>query len=157
MFVKHAWLTFYYGLARTRVQRYFIHFMQFTAAAFGISSVLVVVLQCIPLNHVWRKNILPNEEGDARCINLIDFFYFNSIFMIVNDVVMYMMPMWLLWKVDMLRGHRMGVYALFCVGGLYVPSDFLTPSSTYTSQGRSRKYISPCGCIWGGHVTRHLR
>lgn len=118
MLVKHAWLTFYYGLARSRAQRYFIHFMQFVAASFGISSVLVILLQCIPLNLVWKQGLDPDEESSGQCINLIAFFYANSIIMIVNDLVLYLMPMWLLRNVDMLRGHRMSIYALFAVGGL---------------------------------------
>lgn len=120
MFVKHAWLTFYYGLARSRTQRYFIHFMQFTAAAFGISSVLVVVLQCIPLRYVWQKDLAPPVEDSAQCINLVAFFYANAIIMIVNDVVMYLIPMFLLRDVDMLKPYRWGIYALFGIGGLYV-------------------------------------
>jgi hypothetical protein len=119
MFVKLAWLTFYYGLARTRGQRYFLHFMQFTAVGFGLSSVLVIVLQCIPLDHVWRKNVLPPSVVDsAKCINLMAFFYANAIIMIVNDVVMYLTPVFLLRNVDMLQGHRWSIYAMFGVGGL---------------------------------------
>ena len=118
MFVKHAWLTFYYGLARTRLQRYFTHFMQFVAAAFGISSCLVILLQCTPLSHVWTKDLVPPTEDGAKCIDLINFFYANSIIMIVNDTVMYMMPIFMLQDVDMLRGHRWGIYALFGIGGV---------------------------------------
>lgn len=109
MFVKHAWLTFYYGLTRTRNQRWFIHFMQFTAVAFGLSSVMVILLQCIPLNAVWRGT------ADAKCINLLAYFYFNASFMIVNDIVMYLIPMVLLWKVEMIRDHRWSLYALFAI------------------------------------------
>ncbi|RVX72301.1 hypothetical protein B0A52_04506 [Exophiala mesophila] len=119
MLVKHAWLTFYYGLATTRPRTYFIHFMQFVAATFGISSVLVVLLQCIPLSSVWNQGVDPTETPD-QCINVMAFFYANSIIMIVNDVVMYLMPMWLLRNVDMLRGHRIGIYALFGAGGIVV-------------------------------------
>lgn len=114
MFVKHAWLTFYYGLTRTRAQRWFIHVLQFSAAAFGISSVIVVLLQCIPLDGVWSWKPTPSEGHiDAKCINLMAFFYFNAIFMIVNDVVMYLTPMVLLWKVEMIRDSRWSLYALF--------------------------------------------
>lgn len=120
MLVKHAWLTFYYGLARTKSQIYFIHFMQAVAAGFGISSVLVVPLQCTPLSEVWDNSLSPATEGSGKCINLVAFFYANSIFMIVNDIVMYLMPIWLLRNVEMLRGRRIGIYALFGVGGLYV-------------------------------------
>ena len=88
--------------------------MQLVAAAFGISSVVVILLQCIPLNAVWRRNLEPQtEQADARCINLMSFFYWNSCFMIVNDIVMYLIPMVLLWKVEMIRDHRWSLYALF--------------------------------------------
>jgi hypothetical protein len=114
MFIKHAWLTFYYGLSQTRFQRWFIHFMQILAAGFGISSVLVILLQCIPLQAVWQRNLEPRtERNDSKCINLMAFFYFNSIFMIVNDVVMYLIPIFLLWRVEMLRDHRWSLCALF--------------------------------------------
>ena len=115
-FVKHAWLTFYYDLSRTRGQRWFIHVMQIIAATFGFSSVFVILLQCIPLHTVWRRNLDPSaEQSSAKCIDLITFFYFNSIFMIINDVVMYLIPMALLWKVDMIRDQRCSLFALFGV------------------------------------------
>lgn len=118
MLVKHAWLTFYYGLARTRGQKYFIHFMQFVAASFGISSIIVVLLQCSPLSLVWAQGPDAQQERDGKCIDLIAFFYSNSVIMIANDLVLYFIPIWLLRNVDMLRGHRASVYALFGVGGL---------------------------------------
>jgi hypothetical protein len=120
MFVKHAWLTFYYGLARTRWQTYFIHFMQFIAFGFGVASVFVILLQCIPLSQVWHRSLTPKEEDPPRCINLMAFFYANAIIMIVNDVVMYLLPMVLLRNIDMVKPHRWAVYAMFALGGLYV-------------------------------------
>lgn len=33
--------------------------------------------------------------------------------MIVNDIVMYLIPMVLLWKVEMIRDNRWSLYALF--------------------------------------------
>ncbi|KAL6248161.1 hypothetical protein RBB50_004416 [Rhinocladiella similis] len=125
MFVKHAWLTFYYALARTRTQTWIIHFMQFVAFAFGISSILVIMLQCIPLSHVWTKARDPPPNDGARCVNLMAYFYFNAGFMVVNDTVMYMLPVFLLRNVDMLRGHRWGIYTLFAVGGFVVLASIL--------------------------------
>ncbi|ETI27798.1 hypothetical protein G647_00247 [Cladophialophora carrionii CBS 160.54] len=133
MFVKHAWLTFYYGLSQTRAQRWFIHMMQFIAAAFGISSIFVVLLQCVPLSGVWRRNLEPREEyADAKCINLMAFFYFNSIFMIVNDIIMYLIPMVLLWwKVEMIRDHRWSLYALFGICFLVIVASVLRFVAVY--------------------------
>jgi hypothetical protein len=87
--------------------------MQFLAAGFGISSVIVILLQCIPLHVVWHRNL--EEHSNARCINLIAFFYFNATFMIVNDLVMYLIPIVLLWKIEEIRDHRWSLYALFGV------------------------------------------
>lgn len=92
--------------------------MHFVAAGFGISSILVIVLQCVPLSAAWDQN--PATKATAKCINLLAFFYANAIIMIVNDLAMYLLPMVMLWNVEMLAGHRWGVYALFGVGGLYV-------------------------------------
>ncbi|EXJ63894.1 hypothetical protein A1O7_00229 [Cladophialophora yegresii CBS 114405] len=132
MFVKHAWLTFYYGLSQTRAQRWFIHMMQVLAAGFGISSVLVVLFQCVPLSGVWNRNLEPREEhGDAECINLMAFFYFNSIFMIVNDIVMYLIPMVLLWKVETIRDHRRSLYALFGICFLVIVASVLRLVAVY--------------------------
>ncbi|KIW73778.1 hypothetical protein, variant [Phialophora macrospora] len=132
MFVKHAWLTFYYGLSQTRVQRWFIHMMQVVAAAFGISSVIVILLQCVPLNAVWHRIPVPQQgHADVKCINLMAFFYFNSIFMIVNDVVMYLTPMVLLWKVEMIRDHRWSLYALFSICFLVIVASVLRFVAVY--------------------------
>jgi hypothetical protein len=112
MFVKHAWLTFYYGLSRTRAQRWFIHGMQIVAATFGISSVIVSLLQCVPLSATW-SHAVQNGQSEPRCINLLAFYYYNASFMIANDIVMYLTPMVLLWKVDQIRDQRWSLYALF--------------------------------------------
>ncbi|KIW21421.1 hypothetical protein PV08_02001 [Exophiala spinifera] len=125
MFVKHAWLTFYYALARTRTQTWIIHGMQFVAFGFGISSILVIMLQCIPLSHVWTKVRDPPPTDQARCVNLMAYFYFNAGFMVLNDTIMYMLPVFLLRNVDMLRGHRWGIYSLFAVGGVVVLASIL--------------------------------
>jgi len=144
MFVKHAWLTFYYGLSRTRAQRYFIHAMQIIAASFGISSTIVILTQCIPLNAVWRRNLDPRtEHSSARCINLMSFFYYNAAFMIVNDVVMYLIPMVLLWKVDMIRDHRWSLYALFGMCFLVILASIFRLIAVYevdTSPNVSQNY-----------------
>jgi hypothetical protein len=42
--------------------------------------------------------------------------------MIVNDIVMYLIPMVLLWKVEMIRDHRWSLYALFGICFLWVVS-----------------------------------
>ncbi|EXJ88048.1 hypothetical protein A1O1_04975 [Capronia coronata CBS 617.96] len=156
MFVKHAWLTFYYGLARTRWQTYFIHFMQFVAAGFGISSVIVILAQCIPLSHVWHAGVTPADEVPAKCINLAAFLYANAIIMIVNDVIMYLIPMVLLRNVDMVRPHRWGVYALFAVGGLVVVASIMRlVALVHLNKGSDVSENCALVLLWAG-VENHI-
>ncbi|KAH0843530.1 hypothetical protein AYO21_07192 [Fonsecaea monophora] len=158
MFVKHAWLTFYYGLAQTRAQRYFIHLMQFSAFTFGLSSVFVILLQCIPLSYAWRQYQDPTGELEkGKCINLLSYFYFNASFMIANDVVMYLIPMVLLWKVETLREHRWSLYALFAVCFVVILASIFRLVAVYeidTSPNRiSENYALVF--IWAG-VENHI-
>ncbi|KAJ9607132.1 hypothetical protein H2200_008204 [Cladophialophora chaetospira] len=157
MFVKHAWLTFYYGLAQTRAQRWFIHALQVSAAAFGISSVFVILLQCIPLDGVWTWQLAPGQGRiDAKCINLMAFFYFNAIFMIVNDIVMYLTPMVLLWKVKMIRDNRWSLYALFAICFLVILASILRLVAVYkvdTAPNLSENYALVF--LWAG-VENHV-
>ncbi|EXJ72874.1 uncharacterized protein A1O5_04022 [Cladophialophora psammophila CBS 110553] len=157
MFVKHAWLTFYYGLSQTRAQRYFIHVMQFLAVAFGTSSVAVILLQCTPLSYVWHQG-LESTSGPVKgkCINLIAFFYFNASFMIANDVVMYLIPMVLLWKVETLREHRWSLYTLFAICFVVILASVFRLVAVYeidTSPNLSENYALVF--LWAG-VENHI-
>jgi hypothetical protein len=63
---------------------------------------------------VWADNY----HYSSACINMNAFNYFNSIFMLCNDMILYAMPMVFTWKLRVARPQRIAVNLLFALGGL---------------------------------------
>jgi hypothetical protein len=63
-----------------------------------------------------ERDVESRSPERAACATLHQparLYYYNAGFMIANDVVMYLTPMVLLWRVDQIRDQRWSLYALF--------------------------------------------
>jgi len=114
MFVKFGLLIFYLRTTYERCHRWAIWAMVCVAFCFGTSSVIVVLFQCIPPNKLWH----PAFTG--HCVNILSFFYANAIIMIVNDTIMYIMPIIFTWNLALRRPQRIVLNLLFALGAAYV-------------------------------------
>lgn len=112
MFVKFGLLIFYLRTTYERAHLYAIWFMLFVAFGFGMSNVFVILFQCVPLSKLW------NPTMPGYCLNIVAFYYYNSIFMIANDVVMYIMPMVFTWNLALRRPQRIVLNLLFALGAM---------------------------------------
>lgn len=110
--VKHSLLLFYMELTIDRWPRRSIYFMHFIAFAFGCTCIGATIFQCNPIKAAWAL------YGKRRCIDINAFNYFNSCFMLANDLVLYAMPLAFTWKLQLIRPQRIGVNCLFALGGL---------------------------------------
>lgn len=137
--VKHSLLLFYATLTIDYYPRMSIYIMHFVAFAFGITCILFTLISCLPLKQIW---VHPNGSYySQRCINPVDFNYFNSCFMLANDIVLYAMPLVFTWKLHVSRPQRIAVNLLFALGGLvlaasgtriyFVDQQARTPDFTY--------------------------
>jgi hypothetical protein len=114
--VKHSLLLFYATLTIDRFPRLSINVMHFIAFAFGTSCILVTLFQCHPIGKIWEG---PADNGvPDHCVNMNDFNYFNSSFMLATDLVLYAMPLVFTWRLHVSRPQRIGVNFLFALGGL---------------------------------------
>lgn len=109
-FVKHSLLFFYAELTFERWHRRWIVAMHAIAFGFGFSCVLVVIFQCRPVHKLW------NPMTPGWCIDMNAFGYFNSTFMLANDVVLYAMPVIFTWNLKLRRPHRIAINILFALG-----------------------------------------
>jgi hypothetical protein len=114
--VKHSLLLFYATLTIDRFPRLSINVMHFIAFAFGISCILVTLFQCHPTRMMWDGPA--DKDVPGHCVNMNDFNYFNSSFMLATDLVLYAMPLVFTWKIHVSRPQRIGVNFLFALGGL---------------------------------------
>lgn len=86
--------------------------MHFVAFGFGLSSILVNVFQCRPLHKAW------DVDAAGYCVNVPLFLRFNSIIMLLTDLVLYVMPVVFTWHLQLRRTQRVGLLCLFGLGGL---------------------------------------
>lgn len=112
MFVKFGLLIFYLRTTYERSNLYAIWIMIFIAFGFGISNVVVTLFQCTPPDKLWH----PKEAG--FCVNIMHFYYANAIIMIVNDTVMYIMPIVFTWNLALRRPQRIVLNLLFALGAV---------------------------------------
>jgi hypothetical protein len=114
--VKHSLLLFYATLTIDHYPRLSINFMHFIAFAFGMTCILVTICQCKPMNKLWSG---PDDAGvPGHCVDMNDFNYFNSCFMLATDIVLYAMPLAFTWRLHVSRPQRIAVNFLFALGGL---------------------------------------
>ncbi|RMZ66245.1 integral membrane [Pyrenophora seminiperda CCB06] len=110
--VKHSLLFFYSELTFDYWPRVCIYFMHFVAFAFGATCVVTSIFQCTPVRKFW------DLTTPGTCIDMNAFNYFNSCFMLGNDVFLYAMPIIFTWKVQLRRPNRIAVNFLFALGGI---------------------------------------
>ncbi|KAF1921961.1 hypothetical protein BDU57DRAFT_464082 [Ampelomyces quisqualis] len=114
--VKHSLLLFYATLTIDRYPRLSINIMHAIAFAFGTTCILVTLFQCHPMRKMWDGP--EDTDTPGHCINMNDFNYFNSCFMLATDLVLYAMPLAFTWRLHVSRPQRIAVNVLFALGGL---------------------------------------
>ncbi|KAF2833639.1 hypothetical protein CC86DRAFT_277679 [Ophiobolus disseminans] len=114
--VKHSLLLFYATLTIDRLPRLSIYAMHFVAFAFGVTCIFVTIFQCKPVNKTWLGP--DNPTVPKACIDMDDFNYFNSSFMLATDLILYAMPLAFTWRLHVSRPQRIAVNILFMLGSL---------------------------------------
>lgn len=113
MFIKLSLLAFYLRLAPNNpVFRTAVYVMIFVAASFGIGSIMSAALQCIPISMLWDTTV------EGSCININTFYFANSALNIITDMIIYILPIPILWKLQLPVIQRVGLCAVLGLGGL---------------------------------------
>ena len=77
----------------------------------GIANTLAAILQCSPVPYAWDKTI----EG-GKCINDLAFARFMAIPNVVDGFVMLVMPIPLVWRLDLVIQQKVALTATFLHG-----------------------------------------
>ncbi|KAH0244297.1 hypothetical protein KCU71_g23879, partial [Aureobasidium melanogenum] len=150
MFVKFALLFFYRHTTYERWHHWVIWFMEFIAFAFGVSSILVMIFQCVPIAHLWDKNT------PGTCIDIKAFFYSNSIIMIVNDIILYVLPIIFTWKLQLRLTQRIVLNLLFALGAFVVAASFIRLYVVYRYDQDGDLSWNIASCLIWSSVENHL-
>lgn len=111
-FVKLGLLEMYRHFTMLRYNHWWISAMQVLSVIFGLSGVLGVIFQCVPIASAWDPSIV------GHCLNKEAFWYSNGAIMIGFDTVLYIMPMIFTWNLQLPRNQKIGLRLLFALGFL---------------------------------------
>ncbi|KAM5357339.1 hypothetical protein ACJZ2D_016362 [Fusarium nematophilum] len=112
MFIKLSYLRLYLRIAPHKTYRLVLYVSMVLVFAFGISTSLVSMLLCLPFEKLWQSDI------PGQCIDINAFYMFNTTTNIVFDIAIYIMPIQILWHLNLPKRQRVGLVLVFALGFL---------------------------------------
>lgn len=110
VFVKLGILAFYH---RVFVHHVFRKVVLATAAfvvAWGIGITVTLFLACRPLEAYWDANV------PGKCLVMVTFTYFTNISNLITDIWIFLMPVPMIWHLQLQAKKKMILTLIFCVG-----------------------------------------
>lgn len=80
--------------------------------AWMFTTVFAISFQCIPIEYNWDMTI----DG-GHCINIGQLALVTSVLNVITDVAILVLPLPLVWKLNVTRQRRWGLIILFALGG----------------------------------------
>ncbi|KAK2616193.1 hypothetical protein QQS21_000825 [Conoideocrella luteorostrata] len=125
-------------------------------AMYCAASVLVTIFQCNPISRAFNKAM------PGTCMNNTKFWYANAGFSIATDIIILLLPMPLVYKLDVPRFQKIALMAVFAIGIFVVITSCLritsldilatSPDMTYDIANVMWTIIEPnlavvCACL----------
>ena len=115
-FIKVSILFFYLRVFPRKSLRIACWATMAFCGASAVAFALVTIFQCHPIIYIWSKDI----KG-GRCVNYNSVAWANAAINIFQDIMIILLPMNELRHLQLTRKKKVGMYAMFGVGGLSVP------------------------------------
>ncbi|KAK4164572.1 hypothetical protein QBC43DRAFT_48544 [Cladorrhinum sp. PSN259] len=118
-FVKMSLLVFYLRVDPRNLTRYAIYFLMFTVIGLTVATVLICIFECWPPALYWDVPAQLSGLAAEKCMNPASrqtFFEANGIINIVQDIGIYLLPVPMLWKLQVPRRQKAALLFLFCIG-----------------------------------------
>jgi len=112
-FAKLSILIFYLGLSPYRHFRISVYIMIILVVAYGFMSTFYFLFACQPIEKFWDVT-----SQDGTCIDLGKFWYSSAAINSATDFLLLALSAFLLWPAPIPRRQKVGVLAIFMVGGL---------------------------------------
>jgi hypothetical protein len=114
VFVKLGILAFYH---RVFVVPLFRKIVKATAAfviAWGIGITVALALACRPIEAYWDASV------EGSCLNLVHFTYFTNITNMITDIWIFLMPVPVIWHLQLQTKKKLLLCFIFSIGIAYV-------------------------------------
>ncbi|KAK0668448.1 hypothetical protein QBC41DRAFT_121977 [Cercophora samala] len=117
--VKTSLLVFYLRVDPRKWTRYFIYFIMFTVIGLTVATVVICIFECRPPSTYWNVEAQLSGAALAVCMDPAErqkFFEANGIINIVQDICIYVLPIPMLWRLQVPRRQKVALLFLFCIG-----------------------------------------
>jgi hypothetical protein len=122
VFVKLGILAFYYRIFIHLVFRRIVVATMAFVIAWGIGITVTLFLACRPLPAYWDVNIA------GKCLTMVTFTYFTNISNLITDIWIFLMPVPVIWHLQLQTKKKLLLSFIFCIGLAYVTRRFRSMS-----------------------------
>lgn len=123
VFVKLGILAFYHRVFVVPLFRKIIMATVTFVVAWGIGITVTLALACRPIEAFWDASVKGN------CLNLVNFTYFTNITNMITDVWIFLMPVPVIWHLQLQTKKKLLLCFIFSIGIAYVSSYTTHPQS----------------------------
>ena len=121
---KASILLFYlrlFGTPGTRpVLRKLLYTTQVLVVVWLIASIIPGIFRCHPIDDMWNPLIFSGPDVRDHCIDENAYYVSTSVFNVALDFWILVLPLSIVWRLQLSRGRKAGLIAIFLLGVLYV-------------------------------------
>ena len=148
---KTSVLLFYlrlFGTPGTRPGfRRLLYITQALVVLWLIGSLIPGVFRCNPIDDFWNPLVVGAPDVRRYCTNSNTYYLASSAFNVVLDFWILILPLSIVWTLQLSGRRKVGLSAVFLLGGLYVPCAPITTEvyiylPSLLTQYLRRKYCS---------------
>lgn len=127
--VKFSILFFYRAISSTRAYRVAVYVVMSLVGAFTVSMVFVNAFECDKPSDAWSAEIL--LQGDGTCNDLHPIYFGQAGFNIASDVAILVLPIPVVWNLQMKSQKRIAVISIFSIGSIAVLASIIRIYALY--------------------------
>jgi hypothetical protein len=94
---------------------YTIYIIAFIISEYSLALVMALIFACSPIQKGWDTSI---PRGVGSCINRPGVYLGTAVTNTLSDVVLILIPIRVVWGLQMRLVQKLGVVAMFCIGCL---------------------------------------
>ena len=121
---KTSILLFYFrlfGTAGTRqVFRKLLYTTQAVVVLWFIGSIIPGTFRCHPIHDFWDSLIVGTPDARRYCTNNNAYYVASSVFNVIIDFWILVLPISIVWTLQLSGRRKVGLSVIFLLGGLYV-------------------------------------
>lgn len=110
VFVKLGILAFYWRVFVHPIFRKIVLATATFVIAWGIGITVTLFLVCRPLNAYWDSTV------NGTCLTIVTFTYFTNISNLITDIWIFLMPVPMIWHLQLQTKKKLLLSLIFCVG-----------------------------------------